>query len=837
MVAEETPASKYSTSVVPESPGNPEGNSNISGTTFLPQDSSLEDDETDPIVIVDELSDLQSAATRLMDLFVSDASDPRNIVEAAKRLTDPRNTQSKRLKPATNKLINAMKGFSRQAFIDVAEIKQLIPSVQPEETIHPWSPSPILHQANCARLALDVLLATLGSQSPRRAIERLESQFPAPFMDAIVKKSQSKPIGASTAEKQTFELALEIRTQYFILELERRQNEKDFDPRAILNGVFYDELALEDVDSKLEPGFLRGFNLADTFEDENGCLPDRFQDDVIDRMGELEYDLLAHEDSPQIQELKRTSWTRFVQRTARFIHTRNKEIKSDLLQQPKLDEVHDLLMKEIERRENGTPENPNPHESAVPASVEHLVHKSPVQPNRQSPRETSTTVSPERTRQPLGESNLPYSSPVSQPAKKSHKNSERRESAKISRMLTSSLDSLAKRKETILHNQDLSHLESQHTSRLSTTSEHTSSQLPVSRTRDEIPPSPEPASSQPRYPRRESVASDDQDLNFRNDDETLNLDTLENEAEATASPVMRRTKPRDLFFSSSSGGQLQGSQDQDAPPQSNEYIWNSLTQTQTQPQAQQAQPQPQPQPRAFIDRQADATRISWTESVDGNPESAQRRRDEFTAPTNIGTRKRPRVDSDDDSDDDGDFFVNDDRTIDPASRRAQKPEQAQTVRRNSSNLSADAQLQQGLNAAGQTQPPASTPPSSQVDTTQAMMNEARHREQTAQSSIIGKPAKKRPRKRWTPAEEDKLMWYIETTGTSWHIPWAEIKSKDSCAPNPLWVDLSQPDIKDKARNIRHRYIREGREHELHDNWKAVTIDSAVRKKFPIREGW
>ncbi|KAJ5668287.1 MYB DNA-binding domain protein [Penicillium maclennaniae] len=431
MVAEETPASKYSTSVVPESPGNPEGNSNISGTTFLPQDSSLEDDETDPVVLVDELSDLQSAATRLMDLFVSDASDPRNVVEAAKRLTDPRNTQSKRLKPATNKLISAMKSFSRQAFIDVSEIKKLIPSVQPEDTAQPWSPSPILYQANCARLALDVLLATLGSQSPREAIERLESRFPAPFMDAIVRRPQSKPIGASTAEKQTFELALEIRTQYFIMELERRQNEKDFDPRAILNGVFYNELALEDVDSKLEPGYLRGFKLMDIFEDENGCLPDRFHDDVIDRMGELEYDLLAQDQSPQIQDLKRISWTRFVQRTARFIYTRLKEIKSDLLQQPKLDEVHDLLIEEIERRENRDPETPEPRESVVPASVEHAVHESPAVQNHQTPRETSITASPERTRQPLGETNLPPPSPIDHLAKKSHKTSERRESAKM----------------------------------------------------------------------------------------------------------------------------------------------------------------------------------------------------------------------------------------------------------------------------------------------------------------------------------------------------------------------------------------------------------------------
>jgi hypothetical protein len=395
------------------------------------------------------------------------------------------------------------------------------------------------------------------------------------------------------------------------------------------------------------------------------------------------------------------------------------------------------------------------------------------------------------------------------------------------RRLVSSLDSLKKREETKRHNQDLSHLESQHTSRLSTSSERLVSDGSGLETRDEIPQSPEPESSQPRYPRRESVASDDQDLNFRNDDETLNLDTLENEAEATASPIMRRTKPSDLFFDRSSGGGRSPSPHN----QTNEDIWNNLTQTQPQTQAKQAQP------RSFIDRQENATRISWTESVDGNPQSAQRRREELTATTTASTRKRRRVDSDDESDSEDDVFVSDDRTIDPSSRRAQKPQQIQSVRRNSSNQSADAQLQQGLNTAGQTQPPPSTQLSSQVDATQAMMNEARHREQIVEASRSVKPASKRPRKRWTPAEEEKLTWYIEHMGSPWHIPWADIKTKDSVSPSPLWVDLSQPDIKDKARNMRHRYIREGRENELHENWKAVTIDSAVRKKFSIREGW
>ncbi|KAJ5198125.1 MYB DNA-binding domain protein [Penicillium cinerascens] len=816
MVAEETPASKYSTSVVPESPGNPEGNSNISGTTFLPQDSSFEDGEADPIVMVDELSDLQSAATRLMDLFVSNASDPRDIVDAAKRLTNPMSTQSKRLKPATHKLISAMKGFSRQVFIDVEQIKQLIPSVHPEGTAFPWSPSPILHKANCARLALDVLLATIGSHSPRHAIERLESQFPAPFLDAIVKRSQVKPIGASTAEKQTFELALEIRTQYFIKELERRQNEKDFDPQSILRGVFYDELALEDVDSKPEQGFLRGFKLAHTFEDENGRLPDRFQEDVVDRIGELEYDLVAEDGSTQIQNLKSASWTRFIQRTARFIYTRDKEIKVDLQQQPKIDEVDDLVRNEIERRGSGTSrETPEPRQSVVSVSVDRSVHETPARQAREPPRQTSSIASRDQTREPLGENNLsfPPASPqtpfglsgqASRPEKPPLKHSEQRKPNKRLRMLERSMNQL-KRKETERHEQELLHLESQHASRLSTTSERPSFNMSASRTRDEVPQSPQPDSSQPRYPPAGSIASEDQDLNFRNEDESFNLNTLETEAEVTASPVIKRTNPRDLYFARSSQAQHQspqhlGSQHQRSSPQLASDKWNELVRSQPQPA----------QPRAFIDRQANATRVSWGESVDDNPPSAQRPREEVAAPTSTSTRtlKRPRIDSDDSDSDEP--FVRDERSIDPAHRRAQKPHQTHVdkrMRRDSSNHSPAAdQLQQALTASSQAQRPASTQPSSPPPATQERWPQ-KNRQDTERPA---RPKNNNKRtNRFTEEQNQRLIHLVGEFGTSW----SKILREDGLCPDshggPMFTGRTQVNLKDRARNIRRDYTNRG----------------------------
>lgn len=352
-------------SLVPESPENYEGNTNISGTTFLPhEDSDSDDGDLEPIVMVDELPALQEAADRLLNLLKTNAPDSRQVVDAAKKLANPRNTENKRLKPAIKKLMAQIKSFGSHPFIDVAEVQRLIPTVQPKGAARPWSPIPALQRANCARLAVDVLLASIGSQSPSETIQNLENQFPAPFMNRVLNGSESVPIGGSTATRPTFEMALEIRTQFAIVEIERREKEKGFDARAVLESVFYEN------DSTSDSGYLRGFNLPGTFADENGRLPDRFQDRVSDRFSELEYSLLDDDGNPNIKGMKANFWSRFLVCTARFVQSRDKELRRDLEFQPKLEDVKDYVERMIEDGGNADEQQvPNRQQSAIPSTA------------------------------------------------------------------------------------------------------------------------------------------------------------------------------------------------------------------------------------------------------------------------------------------------------------------------------------------------------------------------------------------------------------------------------------------------------------------------------------
>jgi hypothetical protein len=354
---------------VPDTPAHEEGSTNISGTTFLAHDSDQdsdstdsEDGEVDAIDMADELPDLQQASTRLLELVGTNSSDAKGIYEVAKRIANPAHADNKRFRRVYKKLADSMKVFTSESYIDATSVARLIPFVTTDDAPERWDPRPYLYRANCAWLALTTLSAAIGSQTQVQAIENLDRQFPAPFMSRMVQPKQKMTGGASCALKATVDLALEIRTQFFIAELERRQHEKDFNPASVLKGVFYHDSALDDSNGPpRDPGALRGFNLPGSFEDENHRLPDSMHDEVSVRIDELETALFDDDDNLNLKGLKTIfSWRRFCLRVARFVQLREHEFKGTIASQPKIEDVQVLLIKAISRRaDQNASESPN----------------------------------------------------------------------------------------------------------------------------------------------------------------------------------------------------------------------------------------------------------------------------------------------------------------------------------------------------------------------------------------------------------------------------------------------------------------------------------------------
>lgn len=136
----------------------------------------------------------------------------------------------------------------------------------------PWRPDPILHKANLTTL-ITFIAQPWEVVASARLFEFLDQNFPAAF------------VGHGFAADD-FELALEIRTQHFILQLFRYIHELNFDPDMLLSQVFQNNpttfkgwnspgLGAEELSDEQRQGVgLRFHELGQNFSDGNTVDPE-----------------------------------------------------------------------------------------------------------------------------------------------------------------------------------------------------------------------------------------------------------------------------------------------------------------------------------------------------------------------------------------------------------------------------------------------------------------------------------------------------------------------------------------------------------------------------------
>ncbi|PYH47803.1 uncharacterized protein BP01DRAFT_380364 [Aspergillus saccharolyticus JOP 1030-1] len=310
-------------------PATPE--ESFSGTTILPSepdsDSKLE-------VMIEALPDLERTAENMLKFLVPNSAELSRIVRLAKSLSDPFNTDSMRFKRHRRNLEEEEQHFGQQIYIDVRMVNDLFASSDKvAEKLYGMdcSLAPFLQKANCARFALEVLLARPGSSpSPNEAISVLDEVFPSPFMDRLVSADQTLLPGDSALERETFDLALEIRTQHVIMQLEERQHDPDSDPFMVLDDGFYVELENDGDSSNPVQWAFRGFG-TEALAGPNGEIPPKLASQVEYRYREMQVWLQPEDNVFDIEELKREyGWRKFVARAADWVCKRSDEIEAVL---------------------------------------------------------------------------------------------------------------------------------------------------------------------------------------------------------------------------------------------------------------------------------------------------------------------------------------------------------------------------------------------------------------------------------------------------------------------------------------------------------------------------
>ncbi|CRG82833.1 Eukaryotic translation initiation factor 3 subunit A [Talaromyces islandicus] len=749
-------------SSLPESPDD----HNVSGTTLLQTDSESDTGDADTLLMVDSLPDLHRAASAILDLFAANSSTPSGISSLARALQDPKSSQSRRLQRMRDNFATQKNCFGNDTYLIVEQVAAKLPvlTLPSDSPTKSWRADGILYKSNCAQLALEILTKATRTGEVEDSMYDLEGKYPLPFLNVLVRNSRLDLAGQSSLRRPTFDLALEMRTQFLMTSLVSQQDRDNYDPRGLLQHVFFNEI-LETQTSQDET-MLRGFNLP-SLQDRDGNLPEQYEDDVQDRVRDIQ-EYFNDGGAVDYEGLEaRFPWEGFVYSVAKWLRSRNEELDRFLKQQPAVDEIHNQLEEAVNNRVSQAVATPEQTKAAATSS--------------------EITSSQQRRRELLPAAEITEKRADATPgqAKERRKSNSRIFSDQRS---IQSLVRIAK----ALEQTNESTLESakDFAPRLSQLAAK-----PAEKTKRPI------TSTTQRAEETVPVAS------FSTDpDQTLIGDFQED----LIIPSPQRSPQRSLPVN----------RPRQQPPTSTQA---AATSSQSIPSSRSIleEIKRHKQGRAFIDRQSNASRVSPIDSQRlGQGSSSQ-------------PRKRTRVETNESDDE----YEQDNRNVDLQNKRAQKPAQPAKRQRQDPEVEPTQMTPQRPRqipwqaAEKHHEPPSARPPPATTYTAAVAAAVASPPAYSTQPSASQQSASQtsptrlpngaripQVRRRWSTAEDKRLVELVGKYGTSW----AAVKHQDEASTLPQLGDRNQVQIKDRARNLVMMWLKGGRQ-DLPLNFDLVAL--------------
>ena len=251
--------------------------SQMSGTTAHSSLSLIEADILEPKFIVRHMGKLCEAADEFLDHVAPDNGtievDLHNIREMQKPDSDFVE-EYRDFEITLHVHLKHFKGEER-SYIHNRAVHQALFGPNGDAVAAQTGLDLILYTTNVLVFAKQMIYSDRSTREVWDALRQMDNSFPSQFMHSLISGAQPTSAGESALVTDTFDLALELRTQLAILVLQRAAQESQFDPEEVLNEVFM----LQDAGVSV----LRGWN-ASALGGEDSALPQDFQDRVTKQL-------------------------------------------------------------------------------------------------------------------------------------------------------------------------------------------------------------------------------------------------------------------------------------------------------------------------------------------------------------------------------------------------------------------------------------------------------------------------------------------------------------------------------------------------------------------------
>jgi len=177
------------------------------------------------------------------------------------------------------------------SYIHVKAVHRVLFGAHPESSSVQTGLDLILYMANLLVFAKQMIHSDRSEKQIWDALRQLDNSFPSQFMRSLEREVVSTIAGDSGMLQETFDLALELRTQLAILVLEKSAGESENPDEAILE-VFY----RSEPSQSGEGSLLRGWNIQ-ALGGEDSALPQQLEATVSERISAIRRFFPRGEDS------------------------------------------------------------------------------------------------------------------------------------------------------------------------------------------------------------------------------------------------------------------------------------------------------------------------------------------------------------------------------------------------------------------------------------------------------------------------------------------------------------------------------------------------------------
>ena len=214
--------------------------SGFSGTTVRTSGSGQDLSREIVEEMIYNLDDLSDASDKILrQLLLPDSPSETSFLDHMARFSDSKARETKQLDRYSSTFQEYRNIYGDALFVDVPTTVRNTIGLPKQEILQPrpWRPDTVFYKANLTTFVK--ILVSQINDNVDGTFEAIDRDFPRPFVQQFVDKTKlNDTADGSALLRETFDLAVEIRTRSFIESAKRLIDVPKFDPDSFLQQVF-----------------------------------------------------------------------------------------------------------------------------------------------------------------------------------------------------------------------------------------------------------------------------------------------------------------------------------------------------------------------------------------------------------------------------------------------------------------------------------------------------------------------------------------------------------------------------------------------------------------------